>query len=203
MWLTIPGTVIVGYVLGGLPVAVLIARYRRVNIFQEGSGNPGATNIRRVLGKRAGNVCFVLDCLKGTVAAGWPVWVFQQEPEVGLLGVLGLLAAVLGHRFSPFIGLRGGKGVATTMGGLLALMPLVLLIGAVLWGISFFTWRYVSTASLVFAISLPISTYLLSDSGWFLSLSFTLAILLVLSHSSNLVRLTKGEEYRYKASRGK
>ena len=197
MWTAIAIVLITGYVLGAIPSAVIIARYHGVNIFKVGSGNPGATNVKRTLGKKAGNLCFIFDGLKGLVATAWPFLAYYQQGDVVLLGGLGLLASVLGHRFSLFIGFRGGKGVATAMGGLVALMPIVLLIGAVVWIAIFFTLRYVSVASLAFALSLPISTFFLRGVDGHLILSFILMLLLAVSHRSNLIRLVKGEESRF------
>ena len=109
--------------------------------------------------------------------------------------VLGLIAAITGHSYSIFIAFRGGKGVATTMGGLLVIMPLVLIIGLVLWLLAFYSTRIVALASLLFALSLPITAvfYYGIDHLCF-GLSLGLALLIVLRHRSNILRLIKGEE---------
>ena len=118
---------IIGYLLGAISFAVIIARSKGVDIFKEGSGNPGATNVKRILGKKWGYTVFSLDALKGFTAAGLPLIVYGDVR----LAVIGLIAAILGHSFSVFFKFRGGKGVATTIGGLLALMCPVVLIGLV------------------------------------------------------------------------
>ncbi|MGB0413116.1 MAG: glycerol-3-phosphate 1-O-acyltransferase PlsY [Coraliomargarita sp.] len=186
---------VVGYFLGAISFAVIVAKSKGVDIFKEGSGNPGATNVKRVLGSKAGNTVFVLDALKGVVAAGWPFWILNDIQ----LGVVGLLAAIIGHSFSVFLKFRGGKGVATTMGGLLALMPQVLLVGVLVWVVIFYSTKVVALASILFALSLPVSACLLhgtSDPRF--TLAVVLGLLIVLRHRSNISRLLSGKENSFK-----
>ena len=189
---------VIGYFAGAISFAVIVAKSKGVDILKEGSGNPGATNVKRVLGSTCGNVVFVLDALKGILAAGWPRLVF--EGELGLrLGVIGLLAAIIGHSFSLFLKFRGGKGVATTMGGLLALMPQALVLGLAVWVVIFYTTKVVALASILFALSLPLSSYLLygaADPRF--TLGLVLGLLIVLRHRSNIARLLSGEEHSFK-----
>ena len=96
---------LVGYLLGSIGFAVIIARSQGIDIFKEGSGNPGATNVKRLLGAKFGNAVFVLDALKGLIAAGWPLLFFADIR----LAVIGLIAAILGHSFSVFLKFRGGN----------------------------------------------------------------------------------------------
>ncbi len=189
---------IAGYFLGAISFAVLVAKSRGVDIFKAGSGNPGATNVKRALGAKAGNTVFVLDALKGLVAAGWPMLVFGSD--LGLrLGIVGLIAAIIGHSYSVFLKFRGGKGVATTMGGLLALMPVVLLIGLLVWAICFFTTRMVGLASILFAFSLPIAAfYLYGAADPRFNLGFVLGLLIVVRHRSNISRMFAGKENTFK-----
>lgn len=186
-----------GYLIGSIPFAVIIGKIHGVNILEVGSGSPGASNIKRSVGKGAGNVCFLLDFLKGVVAAGWP-----QLPLLGTdnpigLAMIGLIAAILGHSFSLFTRFRGGKGVATTMGGLLVITPLALGIGLVLWSLIFFAFRYVSVASLTFGISLPLTNLIFGIFDLRLWFSITLAVIIILRHGSNIKRLMKGRENRF------
>jgi len=186
---------VAGYLLGSISFAVLVARSRGVDIFKEGSGNPGATNVKRTLGAKLGNTVFALDALKGFLAAGWPLWVFGDLR----LGVIGLVAAIIGHSFSVFLKFRGGKGVATTMGGLLALMPVVLLVGLLVWLAVFYTSKVVALASILFAVSLPVSAGLLHgprDPRFLLGL--LLGLLIVLRHRSNIARLLQGKENSFR-----
>jgi len=190
-------TLVAGYVVGSISFAVLIAKQHGVDIFKLGSGNPGATNILRNLGKKAGYTCFLLDAFKGVAAAliGRGLATFSPGVEAEVLAVLGLAAAIFGHSYSVFLGFRGGKGVATTVGGLLVILPWVMLIGIVIWLVVFFSTRYVSLASVLLGISLPISALFLS-SGTGLILCLILAIIIVVRHRANLERLYRGTEPR-------
>lgn len=190
-----------GYFLGSISFAVLIARAHGVDIFASGSGNPGATNVKRAVGSRAGNLCFLLDAMKGFIAAAWPQLPAIGLSHPGLFGVIGLTAAILGHSFSIFIRFRGGKGVATTVGGLLALMPAVVLIGMVVWLITFQLCRYVSLASIALGLSLPVSAFALSESTTNRVLALLVAVLIVLRHRANIARLRAGTESRFAAKR--
>ena len=112
-------SLVAGYLLGALPFGYFVARSHGVNIFEVGSKNPGATNVRRVLGAKAGNTVFVLDALKGAVAALWPISapLLHLDPHaVGSMQIMGLVGALIGHSFSCFTGFKGGKGVATALG---------------------------------------------------------------------------------------
>ena len=184
-----------GYLLGSISFATLIAKKHGIDIFKEGSGNPGATNVKRVIGKKAGNTVFVLDFLKGFVAALIPLLLGSAEDRE-LLSICALIAAIAGHSFSIFLKFRGGKGVATTMGGFLALAPWVLIIGAVVWLITFYSLRYVSLASMLFGVSLPISSFIMKESQWILGFCTLIACLLIVLHRSNIGRLLNGTENR-------
>ena len=186
---------IIGYLLGAISFAVIIARSKGVDIFKEGSGNPGATNVNRILGKKWGNAVFVLDALNGFTAAGLPLFVVYHDDR---LAVIGLIAAILGHSFSVFLKFRGGKGVATTIGGLLALMCPALLIGLVVWLIIFYTKKVVALASIFFAVSLPISAYFIygtEDPRFYLGA--VLALFIVVRHRSNIIRMFSGKENKF------
>jgi glycerol-3-phosphate acyltransferase PlsY len=189
---------IVGYLLGAISFAVIVARSQGVNILTYGSGNPGATNVTRALGSKFGNIVFALDALKGGIAAGWPIVVFGGE--LGLkLGIIGLIASILGHSFSVFLKFKGGKGVATTMGGLVVIMPAVLLIGVAVWAAIFYSTRLVAIASMLFAVSLAVSAYVLygvGDSRF--TLGSVLAVLIVVRHRSNIARMLQGKENSFK-----
>jgi glycerol-3-phosphate acyltransferase PlsY len=173
---------------------VIIARSKGVDIFKEGSGNPGATNIKRILGKRWGNVVFALDALKGFTAALLPLIIYDDDR----LAVIGLIAAILGHSFSVFLKFRGGKGVATTIGGLLAIMCPALLIGLVVWLIIFYTKKVVALASIFFAVSLPLSAYFIygtEDPRFYMGV--VLALFIVGRHRSNIIRMFSGKENKF------
>ncbi|PTX90764.1 glycerol-3-phosphate 1-O-acyltransferase PlsY [Opitutus sp. ER46] len=196
---------VVGYLLGSLPFGYLVARAHGVNIFEVGSKNPGATNVRRVLGSRAGNMVFALDAVKGALAtaAPWAYWYLSREATPGsTLGPLsltnleaaGLVGAFLGHSFSCFTRFRGGKGVATGAGGFAVLFPLGVLIALVVWLLSLAICRYVSVSSMLAAIALPVAAFFLGQPGIILGASVLIAVLVVVWHRTNLARLAAGTE---------
>ena len=194
---------VAGYFLGALPFGWLVARSRGINIFEHGSKNPGATNVRRVCGKGPGNLVFALDALKGAAAAGWPLLGWRNAADtaaahdVTLLAVIGLVAALIGHSFSCFTKFRGGKGVATAAGGFLVLMPLPLLCGLGVWLATFYTTRYVSLASMLAAIALPIAAYFFKQPTLLIGLAGAIALFVVIRHRTNIVRLLNGTESKF------
>jgi acyl phosphate:glycerol-3-phosphate acyltransferase len=196
-----------GYLLGAVPFGYLVARSRGVNIFTVGSRSPGATNVGRVLGTRPRNMVFALDVLKGAVAAGWPLlvaWGVIRDYNVpSLLGYVGLACALVGHSFSCFTWFKGGKGVSTAVGGLLVLLPVVAAIATGIWAIVFFTTRYVSLASIIAALSLPVSALLTPRRGGWLDVSVAslIALFVVFRHRANIVRLLGGTEQRFEGKK--
>jgi glycerol-3-phosphate acyltransferase PlsY len=181
-----------GYLLGAIPFGYLVARAHGVNIFQAGSKSPGATNVKRVLGNRAGNTVFALDALKGVAASSWPL-LLGHSREVGALGVF---AALVGHAFSCFTGFRGGKGIATGAGGFLVLMPVVTVLAAVVWIAIFFSTGYVSLASIAAAISMPTAGLLLHQPRFIIVIATVIFFIVTFLHRSNLARLAAGTEPR-------
>lgn len=190
-------TIIISYLIGSIPFAVLVARCYGVNIFKEGSGNAGATNIKRVLGSKAGILVFSLDFLKGFVAAGWPLLIWRQDPSIELLTIVGLISAIVGHSYSIFLKFKGGKGISTAIGGLAIIMPINLIIGIICWVGTFCITRYVSVASFVFVLSLPITAYFLEQSKAHLYFAILLVVIILITHRINIIRLIRGEEYRF------
>lgn len=209
--------VAIGYLLGALPFGYLVARAKGVNIFEVGSKNPGATNVRRVLGKGPGNLVFALDMLKGAVASSWALLAstpgFHCDiPEMGLdfvivgqtwvqLGVAGLIGAMLGHSFSCFTKFKGGKGVATVAGGILLIIPVSALIAAVVWLAVFLVGRYVSLASILAAASLPLTVWLRDHPPLVIVLTALIAVFVIVRHRENITRLLNGTENRFVKSK--
>ena len=200
----------IGYLIGSIPFGWLVARSKGLDIFQHGSGSSGATNVGRVLGekfgrsgKRLGQLVFVLDVAKGSIAAGWPLWINPWgDMGVGILSsdntlrlaVASFAGALLGHSYSVFTKFRGGKGVATTAGGFLVLLPLVIMIGVAVWMATFYSTRYVSLASILAAISLPAAALLLGRPALLTGLAAGIAVFVVWRHRANIVRLLNGTE---------
>ena len=196
--------VIIGYLFGSSPFGVIVAKKMGVNIFKVGSGNPGATNVLRSIGKPAGYTVFILDFLKGFLATVWfkfGLVAFSGDPNLALWG---LPAAVLGHTYPLFSNFKGGKGVATAMGGLLGVMPGCLLIGLVSWLIIFITTRYVAVASIGFGLSLPVCAIVSlwssdDNTSQFANvvLAFLIMVWIIWRHRANLQRLKDGTENRF------
>ncbi|MDR1458207.1 MAG: glycerol-3-phosphate 1-O-acyltransferase PlsY [Puniceicoccales bacterium] len=195
----IAGTLLCGYVIGSIPFAVIISRMNGVNILKVNSGNPGATNVRRSVGKWAGNTVFILDFLKGFIPTALVQYVFLSKykdftTNLNLVLIGGL---ILGHNFSIFLKFRGGKGIATTMGGLLAIMPGCFGIGILTWLVIFKATRFVSLASISFVVSLPLTSYLFGYSNKAIIFCIVLMVIAILKHKSNIKRLWEGTEYRF------
>jgi glycerol-3-phosphate acyltransferase PlsY len=202
---------VVGYLLGSIPFGYIIARMHGVDIFEQGSKSSGATNVRRVVGVHAGNKVFALDLLKGAAVAAWPLYYLWRDQSQGarpevlveavaqakLLGVVGLVAALVGHSYSIFIRFRGGKGVATATGGFLVLVPGAILVAAAVWGATFFLTRYVSLASMLGILALPVAAFAFGEARFLVIIAGVVAAFVILRHRANIVRLLKGTENRF------
>lgn len=190
---------ILGFLAGSIPFGLLVAKAKGVDIRKHGSGNIGATNVFRVVGRPFGIAVFVLDFCKGlgpVLLAG-----IAAHPGPGL-GILTGLAAILGHNYSPWVGFKGGKGIATSAGVLAGLFPLALVIGLAVWGILFKATRYVSVASMGAAAAIPIteiSKAAVTGKWEPYALVFTVVIaaLAIWRHRSNLRNLRAGTEHRF------
>ena len=197
--------IIVSYLLGSIPFGYIAGRIAGIDIRTAGSGNVGATNVVRILGKRYGYPVFALDVLKGFGAVKISMVMSGQHlewnsPEIS--GMVGAIFSVLGHVFPCWLKFKGGKGVATAAGALLALMPIATLIGVAVWIIVFWLTRYVSLASVVATAALPIVILVIGSadghSGRLLVYSSVcVAALVIWRHRSNLSRLLRGTEPRF------
>jgi acyl phosphate:glycerol-3-phosphate acyltransferase len=197
---------IASYLLGSIPFGYLAGRLTGIDVRKVGSGNIGATNVVRVVGKRYGYPVFALDFLKGLAAVtlaspvartASPAWASLET-----LGICAAISAVVGHSFPVWLKFRGGKGVAVAAGALFGLMPLATLIGVAIWILVFFTTRYVSAASIVTATALPLVIWIMTQineghgKGLFYA-SLCLAAFVIWRHRSNLSRLMHGSEARF------
>jgi acyl phosphate:glycerol-3-phosphate acyltransferase len=222
---------LLAFLLGSIPFGLIISKAKGINIREHGSGNIGATNVLRVMGKKYGIACLLLDALKGFLPvvlainliqivgkhagplhiAGldpWAIFLPAAEQFKGqLVHVLTGLAAVMGHNYSPLAGFKGGKGIATSTGVMLALMPAGVALLIIAWLAAFLTTRYVSVASIFAAALLPIVTIFgswfhdkIADGKWNKPLfifSLVLGALAVWKHRSNIQRLRAGTEPRF------
>ncbi|MDR0727671.1 MAG: glycerol-3-phosphate 1-O-acyltransferase PlsY [Puniceicoccales bacterium] len=186
---------LLGYLLGAIPFAVIVARHYGVNVLTHGSCNPGATNVRRTAGKRAGRIVFFCDTLKGFLATYGASYLARENPQLAMMA--GLTGAFFGHNFSVFIKFRGGKGIAVLVGGMAAAMANVLLIGLLTWIIVFFLTRYVSLASICFCAILPLCSYVFGYDNHTNATVLFLSTFAIARHVPNIRRLLTGTEYRF------
>ncbi len=221
---------LIAFLLGSIPFGLFIARARGIDIRQHGSGNIGATNVLRVVGKKHGIACLILDILKGfipvllainlvqiedrpvQIPAGLPeAWTLKlpaaDAATVQIVHILTALFAILGHNYSPWVSFKGGKGIATSAGVLIALMPFGVLLLIVVWLLIFAATRYVSLASIGAAAALPLVTLYgswthgrIQDGTWNKPLfvfSLLIAALAIWKHRSNIRRILDGTESRF------
>lgn len=216
---------IAAFLAGSIPFGVIIARSKGVDLRTVGSGNTGATNVGRALGRTFGIACFLLDALKGAIpvlVAGWLAGILGRDAWTadttsaawGWLGVA--VAAILGHCFSPWIGFRGGKGVATGFGAVLAMWPVLTIPALAAFGV----WiavlgitRIMALASMAGALVLPATVLAMSIGSrgegasfvgaWpFLAVTGLIAAFVVFRHRGNIARLRQGTESRLGADGG-
>ncbi len=218
---------LLAFLLGSIPFGLLIAKAKGIDIRQHGSGNIGATNVLRVVGKKYGITCLVLDALKGLiptiigislirfVGMKNPMMISALDPfsaefpmlTAQVMQVVTGLCAILGHNYSPWVGFKGGKGIATSAGVLIAMMPAAIVILLVVWLLVFLISRYVSLASIVTAGVLPLITLWgswfhgkIQNGTWNKPLfvfTIIIAVLAIWKHRSNIQRLRQGTENRF------
>jgi acyl phosphate:glycerol-3-phosphate acyltransferase len=189
----ISALIIVSFLTGSIPFGIIVSRIKGVDLKKVGSGNIGATNVLRSMGKSPAALTLLGDILKGTLAVALGRHFGVGAWYEGLIG----LSAILGHNFSVFLHFKGGKGVATSLGVLLIYSPLAALCTIIIWlAVALYT-RYSSLGAIVSFGLLPFSEYIL-DTGNKEKLIITvfIAVFILLRHSDNIVRLLKGTERR-------
>ena len=200
------GVALLAYLLGSLPTGYIAGRLVGVDIRKVGSGNVGATNVTRVLGKWFGYPVFLVDFAKGLAAVMLAVIMAKAAQSsaqfVDLCAAIGAICSLMGHSYSIWLGFRGGKGVATLMGALFGINWITALIVCVVWIVVFEATRYVSLASIAAAVALPIAVAIVLFLKGLptpipLYFSFCLGAIVVVRHRSNLSRLVKGTEPRF------
>ena len=191
------------YLLGSIPTAVWLGkRFYGIDVREFGSGNAGATNTFRILGKRAGVPVLAIDIIKGSVAvllAYLSTYQYGTTQFVNLQLALGI-SALIGHVFPIFAGFRGGKGVATILGIVMCLTPITSALVLLVFLTILISTRYVSLSSILAGISYPIflNLVLKIENQTLLTFSVLIAILLIITHKKNITRLLKKEEARVK-----
>jgi len=207
--LTLIAVLLLGYLVGSFPTAILTGKIVRgwdFDIRHEGSGNAGGTNVFRVLGWQAGLIVTLVDVFKGVVAT---LWVSQWQPfgtsyiDTTVMPILTGLAAVCGHIWTVFANFRGGKGVGTAGGMIIALYPVAAIICLAIFIVVVYLTRYVSVGSMVAALSLPgvlwltqsLFNYEVPDALF--QFSILVGVLMVFTHRKNIRRLIEGTESRF------
>ena len=196
-------TALGAYLLGSIPTGYLVARTRGVDIRTVGSKNMGATNVFRVLGKGPGIFVLLVDALKGWGAVALTRYVIHAHyafdgglHEVGAPIVAGMFA-ILGHIYTCWLKFKGGKGIATSAGVMVALVPGALLVSLLTWLVAFVATRYVSIASIAAATVLPIATWFTTQNLLLTVVTALVAALAIYKHKANVQRLRNGTENRF------
>lgn len=201
-----------GYLLGSIPTGYLVARARGIDIRTVGSKNMGATNVFRTLGKGPGIFVLLVDAVKGFAAVSMTINFYPELQDLlpklfpieGLThsdvrfgyGIVAGIAAVLGHNYTCWLQFKGGKGIATTAGVFLALAPAAVSIAIALWIVAFAATRYVSIASILAAIALPVAVWFTQENLALRIIAIILGALAVYKHKANIQRLMNGTENR-------
>jgi glycerol-3-phosphate acyltransferase PlsY len=204
-WMFLVGIAIGGYLIGSIPFGVLIAKSRGIDIREHGSGNIGATNVLRIVGKPWGVACFLLDFLKGlgSVLMAWSV---AGAGGSSVAGIVGAVACIVGHNYPVWLKFKGGKGIAASGGALFGLLPVTALLLLVLWVAVFLTTRYVSLASLAVGVALPVIVFVFVQTGFradwpLFYFAFVVGVMAVWRHRTNIQRLMDGTEHRFERRR--
>ncbi len=202
MFITFFLIVLAGYLVGSIPTGYLVGKAKGIDLRKEGSGNIGATNALRVLGKKAGILVLLIDLLKGVAGCylgiftpqllGMPAEEIQTKHYALMLA--GGISAVIGHTFTCWLKFKGGKGVATTAGVFLAIVPEALIVCLIIFLITVFISHYVSLASILAAIALVPLVYFFHHDIGFTLFTALIAVLVIYRHRANIKRLINGTE---------
>lgn len=186
---------VTAYLLGSVPTGLLLGKAYGIDVRKEGSGNIGATNLYRTLGRKVGVITLIGDCLKGLI----PVVVVKMSSMPAEYAAWVGLAAFCGHVFSVFLRFKGGKGVATALGVFLALSPLAVTVALVVFIALMLVWRYVSLGSIAAAATMPLAVLLLGGGKVLIVVTLVIAAVVIVKHHENIRRLLAGTESRFKA----
>jgi glycerol-3-phosphate acyltransferase PlsY len=189
------GCAVASYLLGSIPTGYLWARARGIDIRAVGSGNIGATNVMRVLGKGPGIAVLLIDALKGFVPVALAPMVFRGVDET-VLQIVCCVAVIGGHNWTCWLNFKGGKGIATSAGALLAFLPVPLTCALGIWILVFGISRYVSLASISAAVAMPVATALIAHDRTLTIFTGILGAIAIYKHRSNIQRLLAGTESR-------
>jgi acyl phosphate:glycerol-3-phosphate acyltransferase len=183
------------YLIGSIPTGLLLGKAYGIDVRKEGSGNIGATNLYRTVGRKVGIITLIGDCLKGLL----PVVIVKVSSLPPELAAWVGLAAFCGHVYSVFLRFKGGKGVATALGVFLALAPLAVAVAIALFAVCMVLWRYVSLGSITAAAAMPLAVYFLGGSRTVTAVTLVIAAIVIFRHHENISRLVAGTESKFKA----
>ena len=195
--------VVASYLLGSIPAGYLAGRFAGIDVRQHGSGNIGATNVLRVVGKPYGYAVFLFDAAKGLAAVRLAYLVFARAAHREYYAMVAAIVVVIGHAFPVWLRFKGGKGVATTVGAFAGLIPMAIIPAGIIWLVVFGISRYVSLASIIATALLPViiavMLHLHATTGdGLVYFSIAIALLIIWRHRANLARLRAGTEPRFK-----
>jgi acyl phosphate:glycerol-3-phosphate acyltransferase len=190
--------ILMGYVIGATPFGLIVAKLKGIDIRQHGSGNIGATNVLRTLGKPIGITVLVLDILKGMIPVAISMWLTDNT----VIHVATAIATILGHNYTFWLKFKGGKGIATTAGAMVFLIPIPSLFSIASWILFYKITRYVSVGSIAAALAIPICALIqaVATGKWdwpILAFCLVVCLLAIWKHRGNIRRLIKGEESRF------
>ncbi len=183
------------YLIGSIPTGLLLGKAYGIDVRNEGSGNIGATNLYRTVGRKVGIITLIGDCLKGLL----PVLLVKFSALPPEFAAWVGLAAFCGHVFSLFLKFKGGKGVATALGVFLALSPQAVAVAIGLFAVVMFLWRYVSLGSICAAAAMPPAVFFLGGNNNVTAVTVAIAVIVIIRHRENIKRLLSGTENKFKA----
>ena len=187
--------VIASYLLGSVPTGLLLGKALGVDIRASGSGNIGATNVYRTLGRKVGIATLLCDCLKGLIPVLAARWMGLPDIWVAAVG----FAAFFGHVYTIFLRFKGGKGVATALGVFLGASPLAVLAAIGVFALVIWKWRYVSLASITAAAAMPLFVAIIDGRPLITAMTLLIAAIVTWKHHENIIRLKSGTENKFKA----
>lgn len=186
---------IFAFSLGSIPWGYLIGKLRGIDLRKTGSGNIGATNVLRVIGKKEALATLLLDISKGFIPVILAQLLYPSEKNLILMGTVGIVS-ILGHCFTPFLKFKGGKGVATSIGVILAYTPIAGLITISIWMLTFKIFRISSLGALMAFGLLPLNVYILNYSSEAIILTLLITAIIYFRHIENIKRLFQGKELK-------
>ncbi len=187
--------VIAAYFLGSVPTGLLLGKAFGVDIRATGSGNIGATNVYRTLGRKVGVMTLLGDCLKGLIPVLVARWLALPDIWIAAVG----FSAFVGHVFTVFLHFKGGKGVATALGVFLGVSPLAVLVALGIFAAVLMKWRYISLGSISAAAAMPVIVAVMDRRPLIVVMTLLIAALVIRKHRDNIARLRAGNENRFKA----